>query len=336
MPLALVPLSLADIVIHTFLYGIFFLLNLVSVWFIWFPLQRRAERGVAAALKKPMFIGAVTLFATVTTHWVCNVLRLFQAMVYFKQGTSPLEYYADLSQRIYAVKTGLIMASVVAGDIMIVYRLWVVWSCQYYVIILPSISVIGVAISGSGITYELTQFTRGKSIFASSAQAWVICEALFTILTNVYCTGLIAWRIWFTNHHSLSLDNDKSRSSSASRHLMAAMVIIIESALLYSSFLVVFIGTYVAKHQIESLIVDCLPPVAGIAFSLINVRAHLFRVKSGSMLPSTVPSFHVSRSNDDEEVPMAYPMQPLTVHNVHETPSSDYAPASVEGGKVTH
>ncbi|KAF9267682.1 hypothetical protein L218DRAFT_640699 [Marasmius fiardii PR-910] len=329
MSLPLVSLSLADIVIHTFLYGIFFVLNLVAVCFICFPLQRRAERGVGV-LKKPMFVGAVTLFATVTSHWACNVLRLFEAMVFFKQGASPLEYYADLSHRIYAVKTGLIMASVVTGDTIMIYRLWVVWNCQYHVIILPIVSAIGVAISGSGITYQLTQFTKGKTIFASSAKAWVICEALFTILTNVYCTSLIAWRIWFTNRHSSPLDNDNRQISPASRRLMAALVIIIESALLYSSFLIVFIGTYVAKHEIESLIVDCLPPVAGIAFSFINVRAYLLRFRSASQLPSTVPSFRLSRSNNEEE--LAYPMQPFSVHIGHDSQSSNSAP-TVEAQK---
>ncbi|KAG7089641.1 hypothetical protein E1B28_011303 [Marasmius oreades] len=338
MTLPLVPLSLADIVINTFLYGIFFLLNLVSVWFICFPLRRRAERGPGfAVLKKPMLIGALTLFVTVTAHWVCNVLRLFQAMIYFKQGTAPLEYYADLSQRLYPIKTGLIMASIFAGDIMIIYRLWVVWSCQYYIIILPSITLIGLAISGSGITYQLSHSMKGKNIFVSSAQAWVICEGLFTVLTNVYCTGLIAWRIWYTNRHSVPPGRDKSRPSSTSRHLMAAMVIFIESALLYSSFLLVFIGTYVGKQHTESLIADCLPSVAGIAFSFINVRAYLFRVTSASQLPSTLPSirWHTSRSNDndvDEELP--YPKQPLAVRNVHPTESSNYFPASVESSKV--
>ncbi|KAL0063692.1 hypothetical protein AAF712_009384 [Marasmius tenuissimus] len=50
-------------------------------------------------------------------HWICNVMRLFSA---FEKGTVPLEYYADLSKTIYAVKTGLIMASIVSGDVIIV------------------------------------------------------------------------------------------------------------------------------------------------------------------------------------------------------------------------
>ena len=46
-------------------------------------------------------------------------MRLFEA---FERGTVPLQYYADLSQKIYAVKTGLIMASIVSGDVIIVSR----------------------------------------------------------------------------------------------------------------------------------------------------------------------------------------------------------------------
>ncbi|KAL0579999.1 hypothetical protein V5O48_002002 [Marasmius crinis-equi] len=305
-----------DIVIHTFLYGISFVLTLVSIGLLCFPIHPiggSSRKKGASLLKKPMFIGALALFVTITAHWICNVLRLFQAMVHFKGGTAPLEYYADLSQTIYAVKTGLIMASIVTGDIMIIYRLWVVWNGKWYIILPPSLTAAGVAASGSGITYELTQYKAGVNIFTERAEAWVICESVFTVLTNVYCTGLIAWRIWTTNVRSVPQD---SKRTSGSVHLTAAMVILIESAVLYSSWLIVFIATYTAKHPIESLIVDCLPPVAGISFGLINVRAHLSRARATYQeAASAMPSFHLSRfgntatsSGGDEE--LAYPMQP--------------------------
>ncbi|KAL0579998.1 hypothetical protein V5O48_002001 [Marasmius crinis-equi] len=316
MALPLIPLNLADIVIHTFLYGISFVLTLVSIGLLCFPIHpiggTSTKKGVSF-VKKPMFIGALALFVMITVHWICNVIRLFQAMVHFKGGNAPLEYYADLSQTVYAVKTAFIMASIVAGDIMMIYRLWVVWNGQWYIILPPSLTAIAVAVSGSGITYELTQFKEGVSIFAQRAEAWVICQGVFTVLTNTYCTGLIAWRIWTNNVRSASRN---LRRTSGPMQLTAAAVILTESAILYSSWLIVFITTYSAKHRIESLIADCLPPIAGISFSLINVRAHLTTARVAFQeATSAVPSFHLGRlgnpaTNNGGDEELAYPMQP--------------------------
>ncbi|KAJ8072563.1 hypothetical protein PM082_016122 [Marasmius tenuissimus] len=332
MPLPLIPLNLADIVINTFLYGIFFVLNTVSIGLLCSNDGQRPPRmkRVIRLLSQPMFLGAVALSVTITAHWICNVMRLFQA---FEGRTTPLEYYADLSQKIYAVKTGLIMASVVSGDLIIVYRLWVVWNRKYSIILLPLLSVIGVAVGGSGITYELASYEKGKDIFSASAQAWVICEAIFTVLTNVYSTGLIAWRIWTTNRRCSAY---RSKKTARSSYLTAVTAVLIESALLYSSFLIVFIATYIAKHRIESLIVDCLPPVAGISFGLINLRCHRARAKAASQEPtvSAGPVIDLSRGfgvstssgaegDRDGRGDLAYPMQPLAIHIAPDVQSSE-------------
>ncbi|KAL0063693.1 hypothetical protein AAF712_009385 [Marasmius tenuissimus] len=225
------------------------------------------------------------------------------------------------------------MASIVSGDIIIVYRLWVVWNRKFSIILLPALSVVGVAVGGSGITYELANFEKGKDIFSSNAQAWVTCEGVFTVLTNVYSTSLIAWRIWSINRRSSTYRNQQTPGSN---YLTAATAAFIESALLYSSFLLVFIVTYIAKHRIESLIADCLPPIAGISFGLINLRCHLSRAKAASQeaaapvgpLIDLSRGFGVSSSQGGQggggdHDALAYPMQPLAIHIVTDVQTSE-------------
>lgn len=68
MPLPLIPLNLADIVVNTFLYGIFFVLNTVSLGLLWSKVGQRCSRMqvMIQLLSQPMFLGAVALFATIT------------------------------------------------------------------------------------------------------------------------------------------------------------------------------------------------------------------------------------------------------------------------------
>ena len=51
-------------------------------------------------------------------HWICDVTRLFDAIVYFPEG--PTAYYADLAIPVNVVKTGLYIFECMVGDSLMV------------------------------------------------------------------------------------------------------------------------------------------------------------------------------------------------------------------------
>uniref|UniRef100_A0A0W0F339 Uncharacterized protein n=1 Tax=Moniliophthora roreri TaxID=221103 RepID=A0A0W0F339_MONRR len=252
-----VSICLANVAVESLLYGIFFVLNIGSIVLICFPLsdvtkKESISRRVQMAVKKPMFLGAIALFVSITGHWICTVLRLFGAVVFSEKG--PSAYYEDLSENLYAIKTGFIEASLIIGD------------------------------------------------------------SLFTLLTNVYSSTLIGYRIWWTER--------QSRYSGATRvgrsNLSSVLAIFIESALLYTSWTVAFIATYAAESRVESVIADCWAAMAGISFGLINVRIGLGWARNPSAMLSTIPGRQQHRgAANTGETSLAYPMQPLAIH-VHQ------------------
>ncbi|ESK89279.1 hypothetical protein Moror_1217 [Moniliophthora roreri MCA 2997] len=239
MPIPLIPLNLANFVVESLLFGVFLVLNATSIILQLLPPQQpRTRNTMVAAVRKPMFIGAVVLLVTVTAHWICSVLRLFNALVYFKQGAYPQEYYSNLSETTYVAKTAILVASIATGDIMIVYRLWIVCSGNNYVILIPSLTLIGLLVSGIAVSYHISNSPPGSTVFISQNNGWIIAEGVFTITTNGYCTGLIAWIIWRTKRRNRSIGVTKIESPS----LTTILAIFIESALLYSSWLLAFIS----------------------------------------------------------------------------------------------
>ncbi|KAI3604664.1 hypothetical protein WG66_008600 [Moniliophthora roreri] len=318
MPIPLIPLNLANFVVESLLFGVFLVLNATSIILQLLPPQQpRTRNTMVAAVRKPMFIGAVVLLVTVTAHWICSVLRLFNALVYFKQGAYPQEYYSNLSETTYVAKTAILVASIATGDIMIVYRLWIVCSGNNYVILIPSLTLIGLLgkqaiplsypkgtnmrlVSGIAVSYHISNSPPGSTVFISQNNGWIIAEGVFTITTNGYCTGLIAWIIWRTKRRNRSIGVTKIESPS----LTTILAIFIESALLYSSWLLAFIVTFAARCSMETLIADSLPSVAGIAFSLINVRARFIRQRehANSIRTMTTLRFHedtITNHGDD-------------------------------------
>ncbi|ESK88801.1 hypothetical protein Moror_17135 [Moniliophthora roreri MCA 2997] len=177
---SLVSVNLANTALESFLYGIFFVLNAGSIALLVCPRDYSAafretrENRFKSVFKKPMFLGAIVLFIGITGHWICTVMRLFAAQSTYKGGKAPLEYYSDISQGVYAIKTGFLEASLIVGDAMLVYRLWKVWNMNYWVIIIPSSTLLGLIVCGVGLVNDFVHYPAGRSVFSSGTRAWVL------------------------------------------------------------------------------------------------------------------------------------------------------------------
>ncbi|KAH9840964.1 uncharacterized protein C8Q71DRAFT_794946 [Rhodofomes roseus] len=250
-----------------------------------------------------MFIGSMSLFITITAHIICTVIRLFQAFVLYEDGTQPLYFYADLRQTTEVVKTGFLVTSLIAGDVMVIYRVWIVWSHKKAFIIFPLCTLIGLIICGSGITYQFSQYVPGEVVFESVAGRWITSNCVFTLCTNVYCSAVIAWKVW-SNHNAISRHGGSN--------LMGVLAMFIESAILYTTWTLIFFITYQTKTNVQFPIVDTWPAVSGISFMLINVRVGLGKSigtsqidsRNASGTGSAAPGILGNRS---------YPLRPLTV-----------------------
>ncbi|KAK0461851.1 uncharacterized protein EV420DRAFT_1628289 [Desarmillaria tabescens] len=315
MQVPLVSVNLATVALESFLYGIFFVLDLTSITLLFVRRSRRSPNTVVSVMQRPMFIGAVGLFITITAHWICTVIRLFDAFVTFEDGKQPLEFYANLSHITEVVKTGFLMASLVIGDSMIIYRLWVVWGFNYYVIIFPLLTLAGLTgicckiplrdndfiqmiVCGIGITYQFTQYFPGLDVFASEAGRWITCDCIFTLLTNIYSSTMIAWYIWNTHR--------KSATAVGGTSLMSVLAMFIESATIYTSWTIFFTASYQSKSNLQFTAVDNWPEVAGIAFSLIN--------KAGPSYSSAGSSMFRSNARGGSTPAAEIPLRPLTIN----------------------
>ncbi|KAJ7325471.1 hypothetical protein DFH08DRAFT_941244 [Mycena albidolilacea] len=265
LDIPLVPVSLATVALESCFYGVFLVLAVTSIALI---LSRDARsKRIGTIYLSPIFIGAIALFVTITTHWVLTVDRSFLAFIYFADGTFPLGFYGDLSQITEVVKTGFLMATLSIGDALIIHRLWIVWGRNKYVIIFPLCTLTGLTVCGAGITYQFTQYKPGQNVFLSQAGRWITSDAVFTLCTNLYSTVFISWRIW-----------NQSRAIqpySGGQSLKSVLSIIIESAALYSSWSLFFFASYQSRSNLQFIAVDCWPAMSGISCMLIHVRVGL-------------------------------------------------------------
>ncbi|KAJ7449042.1 hypothetical protein B0H11DRAFT_1822516 [Mycena galericulata] len=289
----LVSVNLATVSVESCFYGTFLVLSMTSLLLLVGRSRGPSNPGHKgkAVFNSPIFLGAVSLFITVTSHWIITVDRSFLAFIP-ENGTSPLEFYGDLSQTTEVVKSGFLFATVVIGDVLIIHRLWIIWGYNKTVIIFPICTLVALSVGSVGTTYEFTQYKLGQTVFLSETDKWITSTSLFTVCTNIYCTGLIAWKIWRSSQVIIPYGG---------KNLKSLIAIIIESAALYASWAIFFIVAYHLDSNVQFLVVDCLPSITGISCMLIHVRVGLGWAETGihnsSVAPSTAIRFASSMTD---------------------------------------
>ncbi|KAJ7687594.1 hypothetical protein B0H17DRAFT_1203489 [Mycena rosella] len=257
--------ALATVIIETFFYGIYLVLFFTSVYLL-LTVQSRGLRSQQCIWVSPIVCGGSVLFVAVTGHWILTIDRLFLAFVTVHHGADPLGFYGDFSQATQILQSSFLLASLAIVDALFVHRLWTVWAHNRYVMIFPSLTLLGLVLCTIGVTYDFSQFKPGDDV-AALANGWIIADCVFTVFTNMYCTALIAWKLWRV--HSIA-----NCTPSGGRTLMSVLAIIIESAALSAIWAVFFISAYAARSNLRFLI-DVTPAIVGAANMLIYVRVGL-------------------------------------------------------------
>jgi len=281
--------ALATVLIETFFYGIYLVLFLTSIYLL-FTAQSRGLRRERSVWLSPILCGGSVLFIVVTGHWMLTIDRLFLAFVTVDNGTNPLGFYGDFSQASQIIQTSLLLASLAVVDALFVHRLSTVWGHKRCVMIFPALSLLGLVVSAIGVMYEFSRFQPGDSV-PELANGWIIADTIFTVLTNIYCTALIAWRLWRVQ---------TIIKPAGTSNFMSVLAIIVESAALCATWAVFFIITYAAQSNLRFLI-DVTPSIVGTANMLIYVRVGLGWAHA-PVKPSTVTAvrYYPSKSSSEE------------------------------------
>jgi len=166
---------------------------------------------------------------------------------------------------------------------------------------------IGAAISGYTVTHLLLLAGDGN-LFISSLAPWALTFFTMSLSLNVICTVLIAGRIIWTNSRVRSM-------RSGQNYVHTALMILIESAALYSLSLTVLLVLYDLGLNSQYILLDWTTSLIGIAFSLIIYRLAMSTANS-------TPSVSV-RSRPDG----GYPLTRVNVTHIVEV-DNGYDPES--------
>ncbi|KAI0362930.1 hypothetical protein BV20DRAFT_959328 [Pilatotrama ljubarskyi] len=308
-----IGVNLALTCVESAFYGIFFVLAVTSlaVLVVRYSNSSSSPNGHPASSERiwrsPLFVATILLLMTVSAHWILSVRRLFEAFLYNDNGLQATTYYTTVEAPTQVAATAFVVASVIVGDMVLTYRIWVVWDRRVSLIIFPALCTLGYVAMGISVVQLFAAYAHNESIFVNTAQRRIITTAALTLTTNIYGTVSIAYRIW-TSNRAL-----KHQHALPGMRLTEALVIFIESAALYTAWTFFFLASYSANSILEAFAFHCIPAATGISFMLIIVRVglgfHWSPAASDSALLHSVRKPPVRQDADG-----AYPLRMISLN----------------------
>ncbi|KAJ7153253.1 hypothetical protein C8R46DRAFT_1119862 [Mycena filopes] len=263
----LLAVNLAALICASLFYGMFVVLSSTSMYLLVgrYLANRRSRRtpGQDSIFRSTVFIAAIGLFGAVTAHWIATVYRAFLAFVYFQHGDAAPEFYADAAQATQLVQEGFLMMSILIGDSLIIHRLWVVWEHRLAVVVFPICSLVALTTCSAVSMYTVSRRAPGDDVFSDP---WLTSNCVLTLVTNVYSTGFITYKIWNITRIARPIGGSNLRDF---------LVIVVESAAIYATWAIFFTATYQTRSLVQFLVIQAAPEVVGIVNALIHTRVGL-------------------------------------------------------------
>ncbi|KAI0708198.1 hypothetical protein C8T65DRAFT_708585 [Cerioporus squamosus] len=262
MAVALIPLDkayLTAIWLETLFYGI----NICLFGSYVYILQFRRTRKVTPVI----FWVAVLMFCFSTIHVSLGFYRLIRGFIDLRDlPGGPGAYFSDVSTPPNVAKVTIHSVNSILGDSIVVWRCWHVWGGNWRVCILPTLLIFASAVCGFAQAIIFAEAKSVHSAFADELEKWNGSLFGLSLTTNVVVTTLIAARIWYMNRELGVIGPFR---------YTRALVLIIESAMIYSAALVIEITLYFIGSNAFYIVYDPIAQLTGIVPTMIIIMSVL-------------------------------------------------------------
>ncbi|RPD53973.1 hypothetical protein L227DRAFT_512399 [Lentinus tigrinus ALCF2SS1-6] len=263
MAVAFIPLDkayLTAIWLETLFYGI----NICLFGSYVYILRFRRTRKITPII----FWVAVLMFCFSTTHVSLGFYRLIRGFIDLRdQPGGPGAYFSDVSTPPNVAKVTIHSINSILGDSIVVWRCWHVWGGNWRVCILPSLLIVASAVCGFAQAIIFAEAKSIHSAFADELEKWNGSLFGLSLVTNVVVTTLIAVRIWFMHREAAGVVGPFRYTK--------VLVLIIESAMIYSAALVIEITLYFIGSNAFYIVYDPIAQLTGIVPTMIIVMSVL-------------------------------------------------------------
>ncbi|KAL7278322.1 hypothetical protein ACG7TL_008298 [Trametes sanguinea] len=252
-------MSYAAAVLACITYGAYLILAAICIHFL---LKRRAKGNS----QRVILVYTIVMLLFSTVYFVSGAIW---SEIEFVESSNIAGYASSLGQSIYIIKDTFYVLNIWLADSLLIYRLHIVWSGSFLVILLPIFLWMGAVATGVLLLLDTAKPTA--TLVAADVIRFQTAFYCMSISLNILTTLLIAGRLWYQQRQMKAL----AAVPSARWDYTSVIAIFVESAALYSICGIVYIPLVVRKLPLQYPITALIGGVTSIAPSLIILRIAL-------------------------------------------------------------
>ncbi|KAJ7653793.1 hypothetical protein B0H17DRAFT_957300 [Mycena rosella] len=245
--------ELAGIVAEGILYGAFSIFLAVTVYIL---IYRRRSRE---KLNLPMLTASLLMMALATAQIIVDTINIFKTFINDKTRLERQFFLQDATQPIFAAKHAVYFTMMLLGDSIVVYRCFIVWSKNYWVIAYAHTTTIWAVRHIESVTIE-------------DETKWGIAVLMLSMSTNIMATC----------DDALGRTSGYATSISSHRRVLK---IVMESGLVNAAYLIAYTTVLVLNNHGLQFVSAISTPLIGIIFTVVIVRAAI----GSEHYPTTIP-----------------------------------------------
>jgi len=183
----------------------------------------------------------------------------------------------------------------ILGDLIIIWRVWVVWGHAYLIIVGPLL----ILMAGAGFTLSVLHSPQGF---------FTMIPGILIVANTSICTLLIVGRIWYL-HRKLSRSGNRA---AVRGHYKGVIFLVVESGVLYTAAGIISLILNFRNSPALPIMLDLEVPLVGILPTLIIVLVHRGSLTTSTSSKNQFSSIVVQRSIrvHQEADGVSYPTSP--------------------------
>ncbi|KAF8463548.1 hypothetical protein DFH94DRAFT_817779 [Russula ochroleuca] len=249
--------ALVGFICEAFFYGCYTLLFVIAVY-----LNPNGPNRWPR-VKRPVFILSMFMYLFCSIHFALQFNHFYEAL-----NARGVKGFANVTSTVIAAGIDMTLADF-TGELIFIYRCWVLWSENYWVIIVPTLGAISGIVSIAEVVHLVIHTHETSPTLPASVVRWNSVVFIAKVCANLMVTVLIVVRMWYLSPRKR---RDFLGANLSTGTGWAAIVIVIESGVLYLVAQIIPLILYAIRHPALGLVSSMSVQIYGIASILIFVR----------------------------------------------------------------
>lgn len=226
-----------------------------------------SSRSIPRTTQNKVILAIITvMFCICTAHLACS-MRMLGEGLFNSHLASPDAYFNNRALPLNLATKSINAVVMLLGDGLMVYRLWVIYQRNIFIILLPITTMLGSGVILFLLVWEFSKLAPGQTAFAHTIKISAPSAFVLPLATNIIITTLILYRILDARREVRKVIPDFD-----DEFYRTVIANIVESCIAYPVALFVSLVLYLCDSNGQDVLTGPLTQIVSIVATLLWVH----------------------------------------------------------------